>query len=134
MPEAVASNSTPAPEGQPKFSIPLTADGSPLFTSAFHILTALEDGIENLKALTWMITETLQRDGDLRPVSTGIGNLLRREMEDFEFIHQAVRAEFREADARRKLIDEAMVAADLTSVAAREKIERAVDRLTGTGG
>ncbi len=119
---------------QPKFSIPLTADGQPVFTSSFEVLTAMEDCVANLKALDFMITQTLQHGCDLNQVSTGVGNLLQREVEDLGFIFQAVRAEFREADARKKLIDEAMIAADLTSVAAREKIERAVDRLLGTGG
>lgn len=121
------------PEGQPTYSIPV-ANGEPVFRDAAHVLESFEDGIENLKALTWMLTEAMQRDGDLRPVSTGIGNLFRREMEVLDFIYGAVRTEFREANARRKLMDEAIVAADLTSDAAREKIERAVDRLAGTGG
>jgi len=118
MPEAVASNSIPAPGGQPQATD----------------LTAFHETVCELEALTLMLSAALQGGSFHDDIATGIWCLFRGVADDLRDIYGTVKTDLQSSAARKKLIEEAMVAADLTSVSAREKIERAVDRLTGTGG
>lgn len=104
------------------------------FEDSLDIVTAFDNTLRNIEALVWMLSEALDNSSNLNPISAGVHNLFHHETEDLRAIFFAVRAKLDDADARKKLIEEAMIAADLTSVSAREKIERAVDRLSGLGG
>jgi hypothetical protein len=77
MPEAVASNSIPMPEGQHPFNTDLTA---------------FSDTIHELQALTIMLSSLLATSS-LESQASGISGLFQRQLSDLDKIYEAVKSD-----------------------------------------